>query len=122
LNAKIVKETQTKLAKGLLDTIILEQLQKESLHGYQLITNIRKGFGVYFGPSTIYPLLGQLEKKGYVQSAWNMTSDRPRKEYTLTQQGKSLLSITENTLMMMCQRLTQQTDMNTQVLAPLVIA
>lgn len=113
---------QTKLAKRLLDTIILEQLQKQSLHGYQIITNIRKGFGVSFGPSTIYPLLGQLEKKGYVQSAWNMTSERPRKEYTLTSQGKSLLTITENTLLMMCQKITQQTDIKTQDLTPLVMA
>jgi PadR family transcriptional regulator, regulatory protein PadR len=122
MNAKTQKETQTKLAKGLLDTIILEQLQKESLHGYQLILNIRKGFGVYFGPSTIYPLLGQLEKKGYVQSAWNMTSDRPRKEYTLTSQGKSLLCITESTLIMMCQKITQQTEMKTHDLTTMVMA
>jgi len=113
---------QTRLAKGLLDTIILEQLQKKSMHGYQLITNIRKGFGVSFGPSTIYPLLGLLEKQGYVQSAWNMTSERPRKEYTLTQQGKSLLSMTENILLMMCQKITQQTETKTQELTPLSIA
>jgi DNA-binding PadR family transcriptional regulator len=122
LNAITQKETQIKLTKGLLDTIILEQLQKESLHGYQLIINIRKSFGVYFGPSTVYPLLGQLEKKGYLQSAWNMSSDRPRKEYTLTPQGKSLLCITESTLIMMCQKITQQTTMKTQVLTPLVVA
>jgi Transcriptional regulator PadR-like family len=52
------KETQTKLTKGLLDMIILEYLNKESMHGYQVITKIRKEFGIYFGPSTIYPLLG----------------------------------------------------------------
>jgi len=122
LNAKTQKETQIKLTKGLLDTITLEQLQKKSLHGYQLILNIRKGFGVYFGPSTIYPLLGLLEKKGYVQSAWNMTSERPRKEYTITEQGKSLLSFTETTLIMMSQKITHQTEMVTQELTPLIIA
>lgn len=108
MNAKNQKEVQTKLAKGLLDMIILEQLHKQSMHGYQLITNIRKGFGVYFGPSTIYPLLGQLEKKGYVKSAWNMTSDRPRKEYTLTEQGKGLLNLTQNSLVMICQRINPE--------------
>ena len=49
------KQAQTKLTKGLLDMIILQYLEDESMHGYQLITTIRKGFGVYFGPSTIYP-------------------------------------------------------------------
>ena len=57
------KETQTKLTKGLLDMIILQYLDKESMHGYQLITKIRKGFGVYFGPSTVYPLLGLTGEK-----------------------------------------------------------
>jgi PadR family transcriptional regulator, regulatory protein PadR len=121
LNAKTQQETQIKLTKGLLDTIILAQLQRESLHGYQLILNIRKGFGVYFGPSTVYPLLGQLEKNGYLQSVWNMSSDRPRKEYSLTAQGKSLLCITETTLIIMCQKIAQQTDMKAQVLVPLVV-
>ena len=62
------KEISTKLMKGLLDLIILQFLSNEPMHGYQVITKIRKNFGVYFGPSTIYPLLGTLEKKGYVDS------------------------------------------------------
>src|SRR5659263_149628 len=81
------KEVQVKLTKGLLDMIILQYLEHESMHGYQLITRIRKGFGVYFGPSTVYPLLGLLEKKGYVTSAWNMNTERPRKVYKLTNEG-----------------------------------
>ena len=103
---KTQKDATTKLAKGLLDMIILQYLQKESMHGYQIITTIRKNFGVYFGPSTIYPLLGQLEKKGFVESAWNMQSERPRKEYTLTEQGKSMLNLTENSLLLICQRIS----------------
>jgi len=90
MNIKYQKETQTKLTKGLLDMIILQYLEHESMHGYQLITKIRKGFGVNFGPSTIYPLLGLLEKKGYVKSVWNMDSERPRKVYTLTTEGKDV--------------------------------
>ena len=57
------KQIQTKLTKGLLDMIILQYLEKESMHGYQVISKIRKGFGVYFGTITIYPLLVTLEKK-----------------------------------------------------------
>jgi DNA-binding PadR family transcriptional regulator len=108
MNAKTQKETQAKLTKGLLDMIILQHLDKQDMHGYQIITNIRKNFGVYFGPSTIYPLLGLLEKKGVVQSTWNMTSERPRKVYTLTEQGRSLLNYTENSLMMICQRINPE--------------
>jgi DNA-binding PadR family transcriptional regulator len=56
-------ETQTRLTKALLEIIILRFLNEQPMHGYQIITKIRKNFGVYFGPSTIYPFLAALEKK-----------------------------------------------------------
>ncbi len=102
------KETQTKLTKGLLDMIILQYLEKESMHGYQLITKIRKTYGVYFGPSTIYPLLALLEKKGYLKSVWNMNSERPRKMYELTNDGKSVLTFTESSLNLICKNLSNE--------------
>jgi DNA-binding PadR family transcriptional regulator len=104
--ASAQKEVSTKLMKGLLDMIILQFLQSEPMHGYQIITKIRKTFGVYFGPSTIYPLLGTLEKKGYVASSWNMTSERPRKIYSLTNEGQSMLSFTEESLNLICRKIT----------------
>jgi DNA-binding PadR family transcriptional regulator len=99
------KEIQTKLTKGLLDSIILQYLEKDSMHGYQIITQIRKNYGIYFGPSTIYPLLGLLEKKGYIKSEWNMNAERPRKVYTLTAAGKNVLKCMEDSLALMCKNL-----------------
>jgi DNA-binding PadR family transcriptional regulator len=99
------KEVQVKLMKGLLDLIILQFLNLQPMHGYQIITKIRKTFGVYFGPSTIYPLLGTLEKKGYVKSEWNMSNERPRKVYKLTNEGQSLLNFTEDSLNLICRKI-----------------
>jgi DNA-binding PadR family transcriptional regulator len=101
----VQKEVQTKLTKGLLDLIVLQFLETEPMHGYQIITTIRKSFGVYFGPSTIYPLLNTLEAKGYVKSKWNMNNERPRKVYELTNDGKTILSFTTNSLTMICRGL-----------------
>ena len=101
----IQKEVQAKLAKGLLDLIVLQFLSTQPMHGYQIITKIRKSFGVYFGPSTIYPLLAQLEKKGYVNSQWNMNNERPRKTYNLTNEGQTMLNFTENSLNLLCQKI-----------------
>jgi len=103
--ANVQKEVQVKLAKGLLDLIILQYLNSQPMHGYQIITKIRKSFGVYFGPSTIYPLMGQLEKKGYIKSEWNMESERPRKVYHLTNDGHTMLNFTENSLNLLCQKI-----------------
>jgi DNA-binding PadR family transcriptional regulator len=101
----IQKEVQVKLAKGLLDLIVLQFLNAQPMHGYQIITKIRRSFGVYFGPSTIYPLLSSLEKKGFVNSKWNMETERPRKIYKLTTEGQTMLSFTENSLNLFCQRM-----------------
>jgi PadR family transcriptional regulator PadR len=99
------KEVQTKLAKGLLDIIVLQNLRTKPMHGYQMITQIRKSFGVYFGPSSIYPLMAQLEQKGYIRSEWNVESERPRKVYKLTSEGLAFLNFTENSFNLLCQKI-----------------
>ena len=96
------KEVQTKLTKGLLDLIVLQLLDTHPMHGYEIITTIRKSFGVYLGPSTVYPLLNGLEKKLYIKSEWNMSYERPRKVYQLTHDGKAVLDLTANSLTIIC--------------------
>jgi PadR family transcriptional regulator PadR len=112
------KEVQVKLMKGLLDLIVLQFLSTQPMHGYQIITKIRKSFGVYFGPSTIYPLLGALEKKGVVNSEWNMNNERPRKVYKLTNEGQSLLSFTEDSLNFICRKITASTNADVTIEPP----
>jgi DNA-binding PadR family transcriptional regulator len=107
----VQKEVSTKLMKGLLDLIILQFLNTQPMHGYQVITKIRKNFGIYFGPSTIYPLLSTLEKKGFVKSEWNMNYERPRKIYSLTCNGQNMLDFTEESLNLICRKLITQAGM-----------
>jgi PadR family transcriptional regulator, regulatory protein PadR len=108
------KEVSTKLMKGLLDLIILQLLSNKPMHGYEVITKIRKNFGVYFGPSTIYPLLGTLEKKGYIDSNWNTDFERPRKIYRLTTNGQNILNYTEDSLNIIRNKITNNTIEITQ--------
>jgi DNA-binding PadR family transcriptional regulator len=100
-----LKEIQVKLTKGLLEMIVLQFLSKNPMHGYQIIKHIRKTFGVYFGPSTIYPLLNTLEKKKFVKSEWDMEGERPRKTYFLTAEGQDFLDYTENSLNLICKKI-----------------
>ncbi len=115
------KEVSNKLTKGLLDLIIMQFLSSEPMHGYQIITKIRKTFGVNFGPSTIYPLLGTLEKKGLVNSVWNMDFERPRKVYNLTADGQSMLNYTEDSLNLICRKLTTTNSEMTQPTVSMII-
>jgi len=98
MNGRKLREVKTKLMKGLLDLVVLQFLNHCPMHGYQIISDLRKNFGVYFGPSTIYPLLSSLEEKGYIKSIWDVESDRPRKVYCLTSQGLDLLNYTGDSL------------------------
>src|SRR4030043_1781636 len=112
------KEVQAKLMKGLLDLIVLQFLNGSPMHGYQIITKIRRAFGVYFGPSTVYPLLGTLEKKGQVKSEWDMTHERPRKVYALTAEGQNLLSFTESSLNLITRTLSKTSTPEATVVMP----
>jgi len=107
---KIQKEVQTKLTKGLLDLIVLQFIDSQPMHGYQIITKIRRSFGVYFGPSTVYPLLASLEKKGQVSSSWNTKGAKPRKIYEITKEGKNVLNFTENSLNLICKTMVKDTN------------
>jgi PadR family transcriptional regulator PadR len=109
------REIQTKLTKGLLDMIVLQFLDQQQMHGYQIITKIRKSFGVYCGPSTIYPLLNGLEKKGYIKSQWNMNTERPRKVYSLTHEGEKVLNFTEGSLNRICKTLVSENEVRIEM-------
>ena len=121
-NNEYQKEIQTKLTKSLLDMIVLQLINQREMHGYQIITKTRKTFGAYFGPSTVYPLLANLEKKGYLSSTWNTTTEKPRKIFTITTTGKNILKFTENTLNTICKTLhTVENNIKTPIeITPLI--
>jgi PadR family transcriptional regulator PadR len=107
MNPQTIRKAEIKLVRGLLDLVVLGLLKEKPIHGYGIITSIRKNFGVYFGPSTVYPMLAELEKKGNIKSEWDLTHDRPRKVYSLTAEGHSLLNGTEESLYQICNRLNE---------------
>jgi DNA-binding PadR family transcriptional regulator len=109
------KEVQKKLTKSLLDLIVLQFLNHENMHGYQLITKIQKSFAVNIGPSTIYPLLGSMEKNGYIKGTWDRFSEKDKKMFALTNEGKNVLHFTENSLNMMFINIKNENQIQTQV-------
>ena len=106
MNGLNFKQVDKQLTKGLLDLIVLGMLKSNSMHGYGIITSIRKNFGIYFGPSTVYPFLKNLEEKGYIKSQWDMNHDRPRKVFSITSQGNEILTGTEQSFRSICIQLS----------------
>jgi DNA-binding PadR family transcriptional regulator len=62
-----------------------------------------------------------MEKKGYVKSAWNMNTERPRKVYKLTNEGKNVLNFTESSLNLICKNMETDSEIRIQAV-PLISA
>jgi DNA-binding PadR family transcriptional regulator len=92
------KQVQAQILKGLRYMIVLHLLKMKPTHGYGIISVIRKKFGIYLGPSSVYPILNDLEAWGYIESTWNFAHFRPRKVFTLTNQGQTMLSTMEHSV------------------------
>ena len=107
MNSQEIKKIGKQLTKGVLDLVVLGFLRSEPMHGYKIITSIRRNFGIYFGPSTIYPFLNDLEEKGYIKSQWDLKSDRPRKVYALTPEGSNILTGSEQSFNTICLQLNR---------------
>ena len=76
------------------ELLLLEELDRAPRHGYQIVLAIEERSGGYFQFShgTLYPLLHRLEKAGLVSGRWSDPElGRPRKEYVLTEAGRTYL-------------------------------
>ncbi|WP_236747952.1 PadR family transcriptional regulator [Aerococcus urinaeequi] len=79
----------SQMLKGILSGCILVLLSKETLYGYTLGVKLEEiGFSE-IPKGTIYPLLLNLEKKGFIEGHQVPSPDGPnRKYYQLTEKGE----------------------------------
>lgn len=77
------------LRRGVIVLAVLSRLEKEQ-YGYSLINGLKE-FGLEIDQGTLYPLLRRLESQGLLQSNWRIESDRPRRYYVLSPEGRELL-------------------------------
>jgi PadR family transcriptional regulator, regulatory protein PadR len=82
------------LDRRLNEILILGTLDRGALHGYQIALEIEERSGGYFGfrHGTLYPILHQLEKEGFIDGTWDGEGGgRRRKAYALTPRGRARL-------------------------------
>jgi PadR family transcriptional regulator PadR len=77
------------LRRGVIVLAVLSQLDEEQ-YGYSLINRLKE-YGLEIDQGTLYPLLRRLESQGLLQSNWRIEADRPRRYYTLSNEGRDLL-------------------------------
>ncbi len=80
---------------AILESVLLNLINETSehgLHGYAISNALKKKFGVNLGPSTIYPELKQMEKKGLLASSWDFSVGKARRQYRITRKGQGLMT------------------------------
>lgn len=86
---------EQQMKKGVLEMLVLKQLEKEEGYGYQLISRLRDKSGGLFAlkEGTLYPILYRLEDDGLVVSRWSQPRGKEvsRKYYVITEEGKEEL-------------------------------
>ena len=84
-------ETNTGQQKGILTIYLLYSLQKKPKSGYEIISEIKEKTEGTWVPSkgTIYPLLRQLEKGGFITV--KTTEKRSKNIFKITPKGKKMI-------------------------------
>jgi PadR family transcriptional regulator, regulatory protein PadR len=83
------------LGRRVNELLILNELRTAPRHGYQIALEIEERSGGYFPFShgTLYPILHRLEQEGWIAGAWtDPSAGRARKEYGLTEAGRTRLA------------------------------
>ncbi len=77
------------MRRGLIVLAVLAQLDEEQ-YGYLLIKSLADK-GLEIDQGTLYPLLRRLETQGLLSSNWRVESDRPRRYYVISAEGRKIL-------------------------------
>jgi DNA-binding PadR family transcriptional regulator len=78
--------------KGNLKLLVLTLLSKNSFHGYALFKELEKVYNWKPSCGTLYPVLSNLEKKGFINSASTIECGRFKKIYSINDKGSIKLS------------------------------
>lgn len=87
------QEVRPRLHGEMLSTSLLAFLKNWNAYGYQLTQQLAQAGLPEFDSGTVYRTLRQLEKSGFVSSAWDTSESGPaRRMYSLTAAGEIFLS------------------------------
>jgi DNA-binding PadR family transcriptional regulator len=75
---------------GFIKIHILHHAEQEPVYGLALIHELQR-HGYEVGPGTLYPVLHQLEKQGYLVAKERVVGGKVRKYYSATEAGSQAL-------------------------------
>ena len=91
----MTKRIRSKIARGSGELAILSILSEQQLYGFEISRQIgeRTGGALKFTLASLYPLLYDMEKRGWVEGRWQANhAGRDRRYYRLTPNGRKQLA------------------------------
>ena len=83
------KTFNERILRSFIDILILTELEKNNLSGYDITGLINDKFGIFISPGTVYNTLHSLETKNFIEGMWR---DKKR-VYKLSSKGKGFLKV-----------------------------
>jgi len=80
-----------RIFRNFLDVIVLRLVQIEPMWGYKIIKRVEEQYEITLRHGALYPLLNNLEKKGFLRSRKEAKEGRVRRVYEVTSKGIQLL-------------------------------
>jgi DNA-binding PadR family transcriptional regulator len=90
----MTKRIRSKIARGSAELAILALLAEQPLYGFEISKQIEEktGGALHFTLASLYPMLYDLEKRGWIAGRWEPNrAGRDRRYYGLTPAGKKEL-------------------------------
>lgn len=86
-------QTNPPFMSGVPELLLLQQLARREMYGYELVKSIRlvTGEAITLGEGVIYPVLHGLERNGALKAKRKAVGGRTRVYYTLTAKGRKRL-------------------------------
>ncbi|MFW9811742.1 MAG: PadR family transcriptional regulator [Candidatus Thorarchaeota archaeon] len=83
----------TEIRRGAISLAILAIILDGESYGYDIMKKLGQDEfdSLQLEPSTTYPLLRRLEKRGILEGRWSDTSGKRRRLYYVTREGRKIL-------------------------------
>jgi PadR family transcriptional regulator PadR len=92
--ASSIEKVESDLVRGAAPTAVLQLLSRRPMYGYEIVGMLRdeSAGALALGQSTLYPLLYNLESKGFISSDERASdAGRTRRYYSITTAGRKAL-------------------------------
>lgn len=88
----MVENIKSQMRKGILEYCILSIINRQEVYTSDILNALQEA-DLLVVEGTVYPLLSRLKNNGLLKYRWQESTDGPpRKYFTLTDEGKSLLA------------------------------